>query len=181
VDTIASAAVRYINTLADVTAMLGSFPSSDSANSGKPFVFGGELLYTVEGTSSVALVCRNFGTYTTAPDLSTWMGYRLGVTIWVDPARDSNGNYTESAITTQSRGMAVFTKLNYHLHRTNPDTQQWGDLVTASSRLLTGPNFLPVQDAGGQDQLMAPGTTSHPQVGTAYYGVTVFGVTDAVS
>lgn len=180
-DTIASAAVKYINTLADVTALLGSFPSTDAANSGKALIFGGDMLYTMEGTSAVGIVCRNYGSYTTAPDLSTWMAWRLGVTFWVDPARDGNGNYTESAITTQSRGQAVFTQLNVHLHRTNPDTQQWGDLVTTSCRLLTAPNWLPITDTGPATQTMAAGTTSHPQVGTAFYGVTVFGITDAES
>lgn len=180
-DTVASAAVKYLGTLADVTALLGAYPSTDTINAGKPFVFGGDIGYTMQGTGAVALVCQNFGTYTTAPDLTTWMAFRLAVVIWVDPARDSGNNIIESSITTQSRGHAVFTKMNFHLHRTNGDRQQWGDMLTTSSRLLTGPQFVPAEDSGAVARGMSPGTTSHPQIGVAYYGVTVFGYTDAVS
>ena len=121
------------------------------------------------------------GTYTTAPDLSTWEAFRFGVTLWVDPVRDSAGNVTESAITTKTRGKAVFTQLNFHLHRKDGATQQWGDMVTASSRLLAGPQWFSASDVGPVSQTMAPGLSSHPQMGTAYYGATVFGYTDAVS
>jgi hypothetical protein len=181
VDTIASAAFKYISALADVTSLLGSFPSSDTINAGQPYLFAEDIGITIEGTSAIAMVVHDMGTYTSAPDLSTWQAFRFGVTIWVDPARDSAGNVTASAITTQTRGKAVWGQLNFHLHRTNPDTQQWGDMVTTSSRLLTGPQWFPTSDTGPTGQTMAVGMSSHPQVATAYYGVTVFGYTDAVS
>ena len=42
-DTIASAAYKYISTLSDVTSLLGVFPSSDTINAGKPYVFAEDI------------------------------------------------------------------------------------------------------------------------------------------
>lgn len=176
-DTISTGAVRYIATLTDVTALLGSFPATDTVNGGQPYLFAEDIDVTISGTASAALVCSDMGTTSAAPPLTTPQFFRLAITIWVDPLRDSAFNFTESAGATIKRGKKIFTQLNFHLHRTTGDTQQWGDIVTASSQLLIGPQFAAVRDLGPPG-MQERGTTSHPQVGTAYYGVSVFGYTD---
>ncbi len=175
-DNVASAAVKYILTLSDVVALLGSYPVTDpiAANAGKPWVFSEDTFTTVEGTGLVALVCSDDGTYSVAPPLTTPQFHRLAIAIWADPARDTRGNIAESAGATIARGKAVFTTLNFHLHRTTGDSQMWGDMRVSVSQLLTGPKFFSVPDVGQLEDL-GSGTSSKPQRGVAYYGITAFG------
>jgi hypothetical protein len=182
VDTVASGAVKYIQTLPDVLALVGSYSPSDpeAANQGLPWVFSGDLFQTIEGTSSAALVCSDFGHFSVAPPLTTPQFLRLAVAIWADPLRDGNGNVTESSGRTVARAREIFTTLNFHLHRTTGDPQLWGDVNTVGCQLLTGPNFMPVEDIGAAHPA-APGFSSRPHMGTAYYGVSVFGWTDLPS
>jgi hypothetical protein len=179
-DTIASGAVKYISTLTDVTALLGSFPSTSPHNAGKPFIFNTDIVGSMEGTGAVALVLNDAGTYSVAPPLQTPLHFRLQITFWVDPARDSANNIIESAGKTIARGKHVWQVLNTHLHRTTGDAQMWGDLRAATSQLLAGPQFFGATDVG-QARVAITGTTSRPQIGVAYYGVGVFGYSDVVS
>lgn len=179
-DTIAGAAVRYVNTLTAVTSLLGTYPVSSPHNAGKPFVFNTDILYPLEGTGAVALVFEDQGTYSAAAALQTPLFFRLGVSIWADPARDAAGNSTEGAGKTIARGKAVWQVLNTYLHRTTGDPQMWGDVRTATCQLLAGPRFFGATDVGVPASART-GTTSRPQIGQAFYGVGVFGYSDLAS
>lgn len=181
-DSVAGGAVKYLATLPDVVAAVGAFPASDPnpVNASKPWIFNTDLLQTVEGTGKVALVCRNFGGVSVAAPLTTPRLLRLAIDIWVDPARDTAGNGSESGGATVGRGLAVFSLLHLHLQRRDPAPVIWGDLVTVGCELLTEPQFFAVSDRGNP----APSTTgwsNRPQLGTAFYAVSVFGYTDALS
>jgi hypothetical protein len=179
VDNVASGAVKVLAALSDVTAAVGTFPASDTVNYGVPWIFNTDILVTMEGTSAVigtnamAIVCSDAGGWGEPMPLTTPRYNRLQVDFWVDPLRDSSHNITETAGATIQRGKQLFTLVNLHLHRTNPDMQLWGDLRTVGCQLLTEPQFLGVTDAemGGVPV----------QKGTAYYGVSVFGATDVVT
>ena len=60
-DTIASGAVKYVNTLTAVTSLLGTYPAT-SPNAGTAFVFNTDVAYPIEGTGAVALVFEDAGT-----------------------------------------------------------------------------------------------------------------------
>lgn len=175
-DDVASGAVAYISTLTDVTALIGAFPSDDPvvANRGVPWIFKENLAITVEGSSvalgtrAVALVCRHAGGWGAARPLNTERFMRLMVDIYVDPLRDSARNTTEiGSGRTVLTGNQVFSVLNGHLHRRNPDRQAWGDLVTTSCDLLSEPSsWTSVPDG------------DHLIMGTATYGVMTYGWTD---
>lgn len=179
-DDVGSGAFKYLSQLSDVTSLLGAFSMSDPvvANRGKPWLFndtngggptsaGPGVFVTVEGTSQAAVVLGDFGGWGLPPQLGTARFRRLRVDVWVDPARDANRNITESSAMTTNRGLSVFAAMQFHLQRTDPDVQLWGDLATLSCQLLTEPQFLMVPDG------------DYLQRGTAYYGVSLAGWTDA--
>lgn len=178
-DNVASGAVKRILTMTDVTALVGAYVAP-SPNAGLPWVFNSDVFTTVEGSGQAAIVCADFGNYSVPRPLSTPQFLRLAVRIWVDPARDASNNITESSGATVARGRKIFTTLNFHLNFTSGATQQWGDMVVTASQLLTGPHFMPIEDIGSITS-ERQGMTSKPQTGVAYYGVDVFGYTDAVS
>lgn len=171
-DNVASGAVKYLVTFSDVTSLLGSFSPSDPnpGFAGKPWLFSDNnqgVLKVMEGTSAAGVVCGDAGGWDVPPPMGTVRMRRLRVDIWVDPLRDVNANVIETSAITAGRGMAVFNAVQFRLHRTDPDAVTWGDLVTTGCQLLTDPQFLPVADG---DWLLR---------GTAYYGVTFSGWSDA--
>ena len=171
-DDVASGAVLILRTYPDVTALLGSFPQTDTnpGFAGQPWIFKDDILIRAEGqsivygTSALALVCSDAGGWGEPMPLTTPRYNRLQVDIWADPQRDAFHNIIETSGVTRQRIKACFATLNFHLHRTDPDMQLWGDLRTAGCQLLTEPAAQPVPDGDGV--LKA----------TAYYGVSVFGV-----
>lgn len=168
-DDVATGAVKYLSTFTDVTSLLGSYSLTDPvvANQGKPYLFAGDILATMEGSSVAAIVCTDFGGWGLPPQLRTMRFRRLQLEVWVDPLRDSSNNITETSVYTRNRGNAVFNAVQYRLQRTDPDTIVWGDMVTIGCQLITEPVFAPEPDG---DWL---------QVGTAYFGVEFTGWTDA--
>jgi hypothetical protein len=160
-DDIASGAVQYLAGFSDVTALLGSFSNSDpvTANQGRPWIFNGDSLVILEGSSAAALVVSDSGGWQAPPPLGTWRFGRLGVEVYIDPARDSNRNITETSALTVNRGNAVFAAVQFRLQRTDPDTVLWGDLVTTGCQLLTDGPWLAVPDG------------DHLLVKQAFYGV----------
>lgn len=171
-DNVGSGAVKYLGTFPDVTSLLGSFPLTDPSPglAGKPWLFSDNnqgILKVMEGTSSAGIVCGDFGGWDVPPPMGTIRMRRLRVDIWIDPLRDVNANVIETSSITAGRGMEVFNAVQFRLHRTDPDTVTWGDLVTTGCQLLTDPQFLPVTDG---DWLLR---------GTAYYGVQFSGWSDA--
>lgn len=168
-DDVASGAVKFLAGFTDVTSLLGSFSLTDpvTANRGKPWIFNADPLVDFEGTSAAALVCSDMGGWQAPPQLGTWRFGRLGIQIFIDPARDSNRNITETSALTISRGNAVFNALQFRLQRTDPDTVLWGDMVTTGCQLLTDGQWLPVPDG------------DHMLIKQAYYGVSWSGWTDA--
>jgi hypothetical protein len=169
VDDVASGAVKYLSGFGDVTSLLGSFvPPSPAA--GVPWLFSDNnqgVLKTMEGTGRAALVLSDFGPWDTPLPLSTIRFRRLRVDLWIDPNRDAGQNYIESSSITTNRGLTVFAAVQFRLQRTDPDTVFWGDLCTVGCQLLTDIQFAPVPDG---DLL---------QRGTAYYGVSCSGWSDA--
>jgi len=167
-DDIASGAVKYLSGFSDVTSLLGSFSGSDpvTANQGKPWIFNADPLVDLEGTSSVALVCADYGGWQAPPQLGTWRFGRLSVQIYADPARDSNLNITETSALTIARGNAVLAAMQFRLQRTDPDTVLWGDMVTTGCQLLTDGPWLAVPDG------------DHMLVKQTFYGVSWSGWTD---
>jgi len=168
-DDIASGCVQYLSRFADVTSLLGSFSLTDpvTANQGRPWIFSADPLVTLEGTSSAAIVCSDFGGWMPPPQLGTWRFGRLSVQLYVDAARDGNRNITETSAITVNRGNALFAAVQFRLQRTDPDTVAWGDLVTTGCQLLTDGPWLPVPDG------------DHLLVKQAFYGVSWSGWTDA--
>lgn len=168
-DDIASGCVRYLSGFSDVTSLLGSFSNSDpvTANQGRPWIFSGDPLVTLEGTSAAALVCIDLGGWQAPPQLGTWRFGRLVVQVYVDPARDGSRNITETSALTVNRGNAVFAAVQFRLQRTDPDTVTWGDMVTTGCQLLSDGQWAAVPDG------------DHLLVKQAFYGVSWSGWTDA--
>lgn len=168
-DDIASGSVQFLAQFTDITSLLGSFSSTDpiTANAGKPWIFNADPLVTLEGSSSAAVVCVDLGGWQAPPQLGTWRFGRLSVQVYIDPARDSGRNITETSALTVNRGNAVFNAVQFRLQRTNPDTILWGDMVTASCQLLTDGAWLALADG------------DHLLVKQAFYGVSWTGWTDA--
>lgn len=170
IDDVGSGAQQYLLGFTDVTSLLGAFAATDPnpANAGLPWLFKDDLLTVMEGTSAAAVVCSPFGGWSAPIPLSSFDFERLSVEVYVDPLRDSANNITESSGATKQRGMAVFAAVKFRLHRTDPDTVTWGDLVTTGCQLLTKPQFTKVPDGDGL------------LVGQSFYGVTCGGWLDAV-
>jgi hypothetical protein len=165
VDTISSGAVKYLSGFSDITSLLGSFTDA-GPNFGLPFLFQEDLLVSLEGSSSMAIVCSDEGGWgAMAGPLTTPQYMRLSVELYADPLRDSSFNILESKGSVHQRTATLWATINTHLHRTNPDSVLWGDLRTTSCELLTRPTPQPVPDG----DLM--------QVWQSYYGVTVLGAT----
>lgn len=175
-DTVATGARQYLAALSDVTAVLGAFSLTDTnpANAGQPFLFSDDLLVNILNyPSTIAVVLGDAGGWQVPQPLNTWRFRRLRVDFYVDPTRDSAGNVTETSALTRQRGLDAFRVFQRHLQRRDPDTVLWGDMVTMQCQLLTEPQFNEWQIASGS------GITT--QVGTAFYGVSFSGWTDAPS
>jgi hypothetical protein len=172
---VASGAVQYLSAVPAVTSLLGSFAQTDPSPgfAGRPWIFKDDRLVRLEGQSvvygaqAVCLVCTEAGGWAVPEPLTTPYFMRLEVGIYVDPLRDAAHNITETSGTTRQRGRAVAAAVRSALHRTDPDAVLWGDLRTVGCQLLTEPQFLPDPDGDGI------------QAGMAYYGVLVFGASDA--
>ncbi len=168
-DDIASGSVQYLVQFADVTALLGAFPANDpiGTNAGRPWIFNSDPLVVFEGSSAAGIVCSDFGGWQAPPQLGTWRFGRLGIAIYIDPARDSGRNITETSALTINRGNAVFAAVQFRLQRTDPATVTWGDMVTTGCQLLSD----------GPWQAVADG--DHLLVKQSYFGISWTGWTDA--
>jgi hypothetical protein len=167
VDNIAQAAVKYLAGQASVLAQLGTFPVGDPA-AGQAYLFQTELKVTLEGTSAAALVLTPAGSMAAPTLLGTARFQRLSVEIYVDPVRDANRNVVEDAALTGVRGDQVFSVVHARLQRTDPDTQEWGDMITSTCTLLLEGDFAAVSD--GNMMLRKQ----------SFYGLTVNGWTDII-
>jgi hypothetical protein len=164
-DDIASGAVQFLTQFPDVTTLLGAFSNTDpiTSNAGRPWIFNADPLVTLEGSSAAGIVCADLGGWQAPPQLGTWRFGRLAVAIYIDPARDSLRNVTETSALTINRGNAVFAAVQYRLQRTDPDVVVWGDLVTTGCQLLSDGPWQPVPDG------------DHLLVKQAFYGVSFTG------
>lgn len=173
-DNAASGATQYLKSLTDITALVGAFSSADpiAANAGQPYIFhvglAGELLVVIKGTGASAIACSSAGGFQAGEPGTTAQYERLSVEFWVDVARDSYGNITETSGLTLSRAQQLYYTADSHLHRIPPgDVAVWGDLVTVGCWRLTAPQFYAIPDGGGLLR------------GQAYYAVTISGHTGA--
>lgn len=167
-DDVASGCVQFLAAQPKITDLTGAFAASDpvTGDASLPYIFRSDLLVTLEGTSAAAIVCTPAGSMATPPPLGTARHERLSVAIYVDPARDSARNVTESSGLTVQRGEALFTELHALLHRTSTESVLWGDMITVACALLAKGQFLSVPDGGGMQRQ------------ESFYGVTVWGWTD---
>jgi hypothetical protein len=170
-DDVGSGAAKYLAQFSDVTSLLGSFPLTDpqAGNQGKPWLFNGNMLVDIKGSTKAALVVADFGGWSSPPQLGSQRFRRLRVDVWVDAQRDSLGNIIATDQGTINAGNTIFNAVQRHLHRRDPDTVVWGDMVTFACQLLTEPTFIRIPDGDWAMQ------------GTATYGVSISGWTDAVS
>lgn len=168
-DNVASGGVKFLSQFTDFTGLLGAFPGNDpvTANQGKSWLFNGDILVNIKGTSAAAVVLSDAGGWSVPVPYSTMRFRRLRVDVWVDALRDSGGNITETSGDTGGRGMGVFNAAHFHLQRTDSDVVFWGDLSTLACQLLTEPLFARIPDG------------DWGQLGTAYYGLTLAGWSDA--
>jgi hypothetical protein len=173
VDDVGTGAVKYLAGYPDVLSRIGAVPPSDpiGANAGQPWLFSDTttsgVLTRMKGTQQAALVLADFGGWDVPPPLGSIRFRRLRVDVWIDPLRDGNNNVAETSSITTNRGLRVFSAVQFRLQRKDPDAVTWGDLVTTGCQLLTDIIFNPVPDG---DWL---------QRGTAYFGVSCSGWTDA--
>lgn len=170
-DDVGSGAARYLSGFPNVTGLLGSFSGADPvvANRGLPWLFAGDLLVTIKGSGSAALVLTDYGGWSAPPMLGSQRFRRLRVDLYQDSQRDSQGNVNSSHETTINLLNALFNAVHGHLHRRDPDTILWGDMVTFGAQLLTEPVPVPLPDG---DWAMWQ---------TAIYGVYLSGWTDVAS
>lgn len=168
-DDISSGAVQYLAAFPDVTSLLGAFSSTDpiTANQGRPWIFAADPLVTFEGSSAAGLVCADLGGWQAPPQLGTWRFGRLAISLYIDPARDTSRNVTETSALTINRGNQIFAAVQFRLQRTDPAVLVWGDMVTTSCQLLSDGPWAPVPDG------------DHLLVKQAYYGVSWAGWADA--
>lgn len=168
---VGNGSATYLAGFSDVTALLGAFSPADPvvANQNQPYLFAADLLVNLKGTQAAALVCTDSGGMSAPPMLGSQRFRRLRVDLYQDSQRDSSGNVIgthESSIKLLSR---LFNQVHLHLHRRDPDTVTWGDMVTFACQLLAEPQWMGTPDGDWGMQ------------GTAFYGVSVSGFTDAVS
>lgn len=170
-DDVGSGAAKYLSGFSDVTSLLGSFSLTDpvTGNQGQPYLFNSDLLVDLKGTTAAALVLSDFGGWSAPPMLGSQRFRRLRVDVYQDALRDAEGNVSVSTEGMVNLANAVFNAVQRHLHRRDPDTVVWGDLVTFACQLITEPQFVKVPDG------------DWGMLGTAYYGVSYSGWTDAVS
>jgi hypothetical protein len=170
-DDVGTGGRKYLSQFSDVTSLLGSFSLSDpvGGNQGQPYLFAGDILVNMKGTSQLAVVCSDYGGWSAPPLGGSQRFRRLRVDIWADPVRDQAGGVIRTSSDTANRANALFTAVNNHLHRRDADTVAWGDLVTFGCALLTEPDWTAVPDG---DWMLS---------GSAVYAVYIGGWTDALS
>ena len=170
-DDVGSGGAKFLSQFSDVTSLLGVFPPTDPVvgNQNQPWLFNGNLLVNIKGTSVAALVLTDAGGWSAPPMLGSQRFRRLRVDVYVDVQRDALGGIMSSDQGTINRGNQVFNAVHRRLHRRDPDTIVWGDMVTFACQLLNEPIFNLLPDG---DRAM---------LGTASYGVSLSGWTDAVS
>lgn len=168
-DNVASGAVKYLLQNSQVVSLVGTVPATDPnpANIGTPFIFRKDLMTTLQGTSSVALVCSDYGAFDAPVGYSTLRFQRLSVEIYADPLRSAN-NALESPGATASRCDSMFGILHGYLQRRDPQAVIWGDLITLSCMLL----------AEGQTHAVAGGDGDWMQYKQIFYGLQLGGFTD---
>jgi hypothetical protein len=171
VDNVGSGAAKYLSQFSDVTSLLGSFPLTDpvTGNAGQPWLFNGNILVDIKGSSAAALVLTDFGGWQAPPMLGSQRFRRLRVEVWVDAQRDALGNIITTSQGVINAGNVVFNAVHRRLQRRDPDTVMWGDMVTFACQLLTEPAFNRLPDG---DWAM---------LGIASYGVSFSGWSDAVA
>lgn len=174
-DDVGTAAWKYLSPQASVAAVLGAFSESDSnpTIAGKPYLFSGNMLVTIKGTQASAAVVSDYGGWSLPPVLGGQRFRRLRLDVWTDPTRDAAGNINVTESNTVNRCLHVFNAFHNLLQRPDMDTQTWGDMVTFSCQILTEPTPAQVSDGDSQGVGLV--------MGTAFYGVSFSGWTDAVA
>lgn len=140
------AAVKYLLTIPEVVASVGSFTTSHT-----PFIFRDEMLVNLEAGeyhSVSAIVVEDGGPYA-APTLTRYRGRRLRINIWANGERDENGNLIGSR-SVRIRINDTFKALDRYMHRTDPEPIMWADIQTVScDRLIDLSEPIAVTDGDG--------------------------------
>lgn len=163
-DNVGSGAVQYLSGLSAITTLVGAF--QQAPNAGVPWIFDSDVYGEMKGTQQAAIICSDYGPTASDVTQSSKQYRRLMVSVWVDPLRDTSGNITEGPARTKARGDVVYNQLRAVLHRIDPGTQVWGDMVTFYCQELSGPQWMPVPDG------------DHLLQGQSFFEVGISGWTD---
>jgi hypothetical protein len=121
--------VSFLSDDDDLTDLLGD-------TSGTPWVFSRNLGVRVEGTEKAAVVVSYAGQALSSNLHNTAAFVKVMVSIWVDPARDVDGNCEDpTGAATQERVFGIYDVIDPLLHRLGGQVK-WGDVTTISSRRL---------------------------------------------
>lgn len=113
-----------------LTALLGS-------TGGVPWIYKGEPARVIEGTGSAAVVVSYAGQAGTPNTYNTSLFIKLLVTIWVDVARDADGNPTDIGSSAAiDKALQIWQVVDKDLHRVGGSLQMWGSAATLSSKRL---------------------------------------------
>lgn len=137
-DDVVLAAHRFLSTKTDVTSLLGG----DSVFSS--WLFTDTLAVEVAGSSKCALVLYYAGSWSAPNEHNTAVFPRLGITIYADPKRDSNGNFIRDD--TRTKILKVHKALRKHMHLVDMQTVMWDDLRILASSCLNDPEPRPWED-----------------------------------
>lgn len=149
-DDIVQGCVKYLQAFPDVVAVVGSFAVVPAS----PYLFQHRLWVEMEGSQSTAAVISS-DTGWAAPNLHNTLRFpRVVLTLYADPARDSQGNVTDPG-EVRRRIDDAFTVFDRRLHRVSGGTQMWGTVRTVSCERLTEPTNAAVPDGDGLRSLVA--------------------------
>jgi hypothetical protein len=113
-----------------LTALLGS-------TSGVPWIYKGEPSRVIEGTENSAVVISYAGQASSPNIYNTTLMIKLMVSVWVDPARDDDGNPTDiNSVAATDKALQIWQIIDADLHDTGGGLQTWGSAVIISSKRL---------------------------------------------
>lgn len=142
-DDLVAGVVRWLLTLSDITAVLGTYPST-----GSPWLLQHQLHGTVEGSQSTAAVIGRAGGWSGANEHNTLRFPRLSLEIYADPIRDAAGNVIDPGEAHRRMEM-VFTTFDAYLHRPADPELNWGSLRVIAATRQAEPVVYAVPDGDG--------------------------------
>lgn len=129
-DKLLSGARVHLAANTSLTALLGS-------TSGVPWIYKGEPARVIEGTGSAAVVVSYAGQANSPNTYNTSLFVKMMVSVWVDSARDADGNPTDVGSNAAiDKALQIWQVVDADLHRVGGGLQTWGQAVILSSKRL---------------------------------------------